>query len=494
VRHARQSGEPLVVEASTLRGTPAANETFERPTVEAVTSWFRRNMPNGYLPSVIAAGGLGPALLLGGDAEAQDMEGLEPLPEGVNLREEGEWQGSWFRTQLPDGSGGIARVIRGPDGAEYTIVGRQSDDLSIQVLGVRPVGPNPPGQPSPRVGEFGPQPGDLPTDAYGWTEPMPDVVEDARQPFSPEIRAIASIGTGLLSRGIANRAGPIVRGFATGAGAGFGNVVTGGDPLESLAYAGLTPFAASGAERFIVQPALRGVDNITLPMRPEFRAQRDAFAARLGPQAPVERAMSGYGEIPMGAGGLQLEVPRGEVLDQGFARNIDSGTPSPRDMFLDSEPTDQQAWMISQARINDRLGRDLPPTPDRGQIGFASGVDPNANRRGLPQPPPPPPPRGMPPMNRRTRAERTEQNVRSRASTRPAGPTLDGFFEAAAREGVVITPENRTVAAKVRAFVQAMRDNPQLEQLARDWGLVTLLTAGSVSAATREDPLEQISQ
>lgn len=90
-------------------------------------------------------------------------------------------------------------------------------------------------------------------------------------------------------------------------------------------------------------------------------------------------------------------------------------------------------------------------------------------------------------MDRRTRGERTASAVLRRASTRPAGPTMGGFIEAAQREGVTITPAGRGNRAMAEAIAEAVRNNPRLEQLARDWGLGVLLTAGGIAAFSAGD-------
>lgn len=128
----------------------------------------------------------------------------------------------------------------------------------------------------------------------------------------------------------------------------------------------------------------------------------------------------------------------------------------------------------------DRQHFDVAVDPARVEEGAAT-------QRRIGAPPPPPPARGMPPMNRTTRGERTGGAVLRRAGTRPAGETMGGFIEAARREGVVIERVPRNNRRTAENIARAVRENPRLEQLARDWGLAALLTAGGVGALGLDD-------
>lgn len=288
--------------------------------------------------------------------------------------------------------------------------------------------------------------------------------------------------------------GPAVAGLTAGAlDMGFG-----GDAEEASVSATMSALSRGAGQRILDDISIENIAR----SRP-FRAQRDAFALTLSDEAPPLRAINPQAGVEMGSGGLELQVPRAEMAEQGFARNL-SAEPSPRERFLNAEPREQIAEMQSANRrldsVNDNLARwenqraaDGPPVepdPERavwfdqysGEGVF--GAAPSSPIEGVTL-------EGLPPMNRRTRGEHTPQNIQRRAGTRAAGETLDGFIAAARRQGVDIRPDGKTVAARARAVSDALRANPSLEQLRRDWGLAVPLAVGVGAAASqvKDDPL-----
>lgn len=391
---------------------------------------------NALIPAAAIGAGAG-ALAFGEEAWAQVMEGLEPLPDGVNLRDEGQWLGGWSQTMLPDGSEGIARVIRGPDGTEYTVVARQSEDLSIEVLGVRPVGENPPGAPAPRLGE-----------GTGRRLSGPGVTETNLPPplesdgFDAELDDGARIGgtltAGLVARLMARRAG--LRGVAgeiPGAAVAFGfNRLTGGDPVEAALLSGATPFAGRlgeyGALRagqviddtFYV-PGQVARDNERLMSDRQFLTRRNEFAQTLPSAAPRARRL-GVERDPLD-GYASGRDPNGrvadatEVITQGYYRDAAPQAMSPRVEFDSLPPAEQLAWM-------DRVGFDAPrapAVPDRGNMGYVDGstdrppprpptnpfTDPNSGSSVFGEPRKPRAPRQPPPPLAERAAQRGAQGA-----------------------------------------------------------------------------------
>ena len=372
------------------------------------------------------------------------------------------------------------------------------------------------GVPGPRAPRLGEGTG-RPLSGAGVTDvQMPRAETPERSAIPLPMRVGGAIGAGLITRGAAARMG--ARGVAReipGAltAAGF-DAMTGGDLVESALTAASVP-AIARVGGYVGEQGLRALDgtmdayeaglrrmdarsppaalrraNQELAQDPTHMQRVRAFAQTLEaePVRPRRIGSRGYSSDAPLADGRALPVTQREAAEQGYYVDapIEDGVLSQRSEFLNATPLEQSAWM-------DRVGfgeRPRPPAPadriERGrQIQAQVAETPQPRRLGQPEAE-----RGMPPMNRRTRGERTPQNVARRAATRPAGQTLDGFIDAARRQGIEINPEGGTVAAKARAISDAVRGNPRLEQLARDWGLAALLTAGVTGSAYVREPRE----
>lgn len=326
----------------------------------------------------LAIGGGAAALAFGDDAEAQDAEVLsdgrmiEPLPD-VDLSQ-GQWQGEWSRTHLSDGSEALMRVIEGPDGQPYTIIGVQGRSGQIDFLGTVEPTEGPPGPYDPV--------GDVYEHAYDNSqmsepyEPAPRDEEGRRQPAW--LRPLLATGAGLATRGLVGRgAGRLTQDFVTGGAAAGADVALGGDWTEGLSTGLLTAAGARGAD--IVGEDLsrrlrtHGRDAALLA-NPEFRARRDAFAETLPDDLPTVRVTETenyHGEIQRPDeglfGGEPFVVPGSEMAEQGYSYNRPvASMPTQREQFEQALPEQQLQWMEEAER-----GR----APDTGQIGFASGIE-----------------------------------------------------------------------------------------------------------------------
>lgn len=333
-------------------------------------------------------------------------------------------------------------------------------------------------------------PADLSDPFAGLPPPITPEPEDS--PFPGEARAVGSLLAGLAARRAAPR-GPMVRELATAAGAGGMNFAMGGSPAEVAAYSAGVPLAVTAGRNFVLDPALHSLDDLTLPMSPTFRRERDTFAATLSDEAPQVRGLAAepdpldhyvYGAIDgVGPRGRMDYVPVGEILDQGWVRDLGAVELSPRGQFLEMGPADQAEWIRRQRALDDRLGRSVAAGPDRGQITFARGAPERAEAPALP-------PAaaidddavaGLPTMRRtfRTPLENTTARaIQQRAGSRPAKATLDSFAD---RYGVARGRTTRETAENIRQA--ALRDG-RVRAAMRDWGLAALLLG--VVAATSE--------
>lgn len=216
------------------------------------------------------------------------------------------------------------------------------------------------------------------------SDPFAGVVDREYEPASldPALRFGASIGAGLLTRGMLRSAGG--RGVApelSGAiAAGGTNLAMGGDENEAGWAAGLAPLV-----RYAGQPIAdnigRAASGVTreaeLSMSPQFALRRDRFAETLDDASPPLRAMSVepdmldsrhfiYGTAD--ADGVALDMlPVDEVMEQGWARDLDVSAISPREQFLLSAPVEQLNMMERAARS------DWTPAPNLTSAG--GGVD-----------------------------------------------------------------------------------------------------------------------
>lgn len=326
--------------------------------------------------------------------------------------------------------------------------------------------------------------------------------EDPKPRIPAEMRIAGAIGTGLIARNAVRRLGATgFVGEGAGAAAAYGtNRFLGGDPAEAgmtaLATPALRYAGQEGGRRLAAsidegiyrraQQSLQWTDyDHALANEPMHQQRVREFAASLPGEAPSARAIQAenyHVDVPREANGMApFSVGDREAFDQGYSRNIPgTETQSPRDEFLAMTPGQQEAWMNRQGATM------IDGDPDRA----ARGLQVQQMVRDTPQRPrlgAPEPTRGMPPMNRPTRGERTPSAVLRRAGSRPAGQTMDGFIEAARGEGVEIAPAARNNKARAAAIAEAIRQNPRLEQLARDWGLAVLLSAGGVAALSADD-------
>jgi hypothetical protein len=313
----------------------------------------------------------------------------------------------------------------------------------------------------------------------------------------------AGIGALLASR---VRGRPRVAGttaVTTGLGADY---LMGGEDAEPV-------LAAAGALglRFGV-PAIRDDMAHESFIRSEpFRAQRDAFADMLSDIAPVERAMNPRGDIPMGAGGLRLEVPQSEVVEQGIARNLEGASaPSPRQQFLEQSPADQFAWMERENdRLAERMGRLDEAAASARQRRLGGDVVDEAADAGRG-------PEGF--YDPETGAPLFGSNLDT------AGPQPRGFR--ATPDDIMANPDRGTLAQRSRllsmlaalaerhgvevprgprggiqgerlaaAIARAARTNPELQaEMRRNKIWSTVIAAGGLGAASMQpDPLEGIS-
>jgi len=312
--------------------------------------------------------------------------------------------------------------------------------------------------------------------------------EEAAPPEIPAaLRVGGAIGTGLIARAGARRLG------LAGSAPDLVGAVFGGSEEEAAATALATPVLRYAGEQgvqrvgraiddYVEREGARSMDYTAydhhLANDPYHQQRVREFAMSLPGETPRARVMQGEnysGEILREDEGLRpLIVSDREIAEQGYSRDLPgTETLSPRDEFLAMRPWEQEAFM-------DRQHFDVAVDPARVEEGAAT-------QRRIGAPPPPPPARGMPPMNRTTRGERTGGAVLRRAGTRPAGETMGGFIEAARREGVVIERVPRNNRRTAENIARAVRENPRLEQLARDWGLAALLTAGGVGALGLDD-------
>jgi len=474
-----QVADQLGVDASAPDFAQQAGDHFTRPIHDADRS--RLNS----LAGPLAVGGAGAGLLLsGGEARAQDQENqIRPLPEGMDFRE-GNWlEPQWRQITLPDGSPGVERAILGPDRQPHIIVARQGSDASITVLGETSPSAGPPPPSAPRVGNH------MEVRANSENAPIPRGSSYAANDSGGVPRVLGALVAGQLTRGLGRRLGA---GLAARELWGVGGTYVGGRALgldneDALLTSAGAPLVGLGGDYLAGRASRWGGDVYTglhngataqmtdraLLSDPEFLARRRAFMQTLPEEMPRARVSAGS-DLEMGAFADQPAT-----IEMDRRGNIVSGL-SPYSEFAAASPTEQAVWM-------DRQGFEIPQ--DANPYAIGRGVQ---RRLGAPQPALPAPAgdgRGMPPMNRRTRGERTGPAVQRRAATRPAGQTMTGFIDAAARAGFTI-PRGRSNAETARNIADAVRGNPRLEQLARDWGLSVLLAAGIGAGAASETRAE----
>lgn len=335
-------------------------------------------------PLAIGALALGTgALALGaGEADAQGLERLDIDPDAAppSMRSavgSPTVYGEYYIQEFADGSRHVFRMNRQGERADPEYVG--------ELRGTN--------TPSPRLGEGQ---GRVISEGVLETPLPPYEGEDNGEETPLWMRAIGAGVAGLTGRKITTALGGrgVLRDLNTALSAGLGDfAITGGDadPRDSLGVGLMTAGGARAFDAIAPEVAAVGrsyVREAELAASPAFRAERDAFAETLSdqPQSRV-RALGGlerdpfdhyqYGEIE-GVGGM---VPGSEIIDEGWARDLDSAslglggnTGSPREQFLAAAP-EEQARMIERARRSEWAdpGPELPyVSPERIEQGRAA--------------------------------------------------------------------------------------------------------------------------
>jgi hypothetical protein len=479
-----ERGVQQAADGNALAGGPARRPNLQ-PAEEVADRRARRSDPLTSLaaPAAIGAGGLGALSVLGGDAKAQDMTAAEALDA---YGYEQDYFGPSWRVVAP--RGGIIPSWQTLDPIsvqdEYVIL---RDSVTGRLFYGR-------SERQEAGGEYM-DPASASLQILGELEPT----GEGREP-SVEGRRIgaqdkdwSAAGRPILAAGIGALLASRIRGRPRVAGttavtAGLGaDYLMGGEDAEPV-------LAAAGALglRFGV-PAIR--DNMAHEsfIRSEpFRAQRDAFADMLSDIAPVERAMNPRGDIPMGAGGLRLEVPQAEVVEQGLARNLEATAPSPREQFLELPPAEQYAWM---ERENERLA---------GRMGRLDEAAAGARERRLGPPAPPAlpddafpigfydPRTGEPLFGSAGRRPPPRQQRRSFDELSPSGQarrvgSASQQVEAARELGV---GEFQTGAAAMRAIRERASADPSFMQMLRErYPVIAAAILGGATAGQIMDEL-----
>lgn len=329
------------------------------------------------LAGIAIAGGLtGAAALAGvGEADAQEVlrdgRGLEPLPQGADLRE-GSWLGPWSDTALADGTPAVIRTIELPNGQAYTVVGLQSASGEIDFIGT--VAPQE--EPEPASGSIVADPI---TEPYRGSIEMEHGEEWRPEPLDPTARIGLGALAGLIGRGVGSRylgARGLFREGLTVAPAMAVDAMTGGDPYEAgavgLGATGLARLPALGRSMLDGVGEVRGYAPRGIDFDTRYRARNiDDASEGMNAAPPLsEQALRGVEiqrRIARDAANESYLPPN--TLDMRVIGSNTSPTPIGESFF---DPTTGKPIFGSPPRTREPVAR--PPLQERAVENGATGA------------------------------------------------------------------------------------------------------------------------